>query len=61
MIIGIDLGTTNSAAAYWADGAPVLIPNRLGELLTPSAVGWMMMAACWWAARRGSAWPATPA
>ncbi|OYQ25645.1 molecular chaperone HscC [Sandarakinorhabdus cyanobacteriorum] len=39
MIIGIDLGTTNSAAAYWADGAPVLIPNRLGELLTPSAVG----------------------
>ncbi len=39
MIIGIDLGTTNSAAAYWADGAPVLIPNRLGEMLTPSAVG----------------------
>ena len=39
MIIGIDLGTTNSAAAYWADGAPVLIPNRLGEVLTPSAVG----------------------
>ncbi len=39
MIIGIDLGTTNSAAAYWADGAPRLIPNRLGELLTPSAVG----------------------
>jgi molecular chaperone HscC len=39
MIIGIDLGTTNSAAAYWSDGAPVLIPNRLGEVLTPSAVG----------------------
>jgi molecular chaperone HscC len=39
MIIGIDLGTTNSAAAYWADGAPMLIPNRLGEMLTPSAVG----------------------
>jgi molecular chaperone HscC len=39
MIIGIDLGTTNSAAAYWADGEPRLIPNRLGELLTPSAVG----------------------
>ncbi|MBU6164692.1 MAG: molecular chaperone HscC [Alphaproteobacteria bacterium] len=39
MIIGIDLGTTNSAAAHWADGAPILIPNRLGELLTPSAVG----------------------
>jgi molecular chaperone HscC len=39
MIIGIDLGTTNRAAAYWADGAPRLIPNRLGESLTPSAVG----------------------
>jgi molecular chaperone HscC len=38
MIIGIDLGTTNSAAAIWRDGAPVLIPNALGELLTPSVV-----------------------
>jgi molecular chaperone HscC len=39
MIIGIDLGTTNSAAAWFDGGAPTLIPNRLGELLTPSAVG----------------------
>jgi molecular chaperone HscC len=39
MIIGIDLGTTNSAAAYWVDGEARLIPNRLGETLTPSAVG----------------------
>ncbi len=39
MIIGIDLGTTNSAAAWFDDGAPKLIPNRLGEVLTPSAVG----------------------
>ncbi|HEX8655387.1 MAG TPA: molecular chaperone HscC [Allosphingosinicella sp.] len=38
MIIGIDLGTTNSAAAVWRDGASVLIPNRLGQVLTPSAV-----------------------
>lgn len=38
MIIGIDLGTTNSAAAVWRDGQAVLIPNRLGHLLTPSAV-----------------------
>lgn len=38
MILGVDLGTTNSAAAIWRDGAPVLIPNALGELLTPSAV-----------------------
>jgi molecular chaperone HscC len=39
MIIGIDLGTTNSAAAWFDDGASKLIPNRLGETLTPSAVG----------------------
>jgi len=38
MIIGIDLGTTNSAVAIYRDGAPVLIPNRLGHVLTPSAV-----------------------
>jgi molecular chaperone HscC len=38
MILGIDLGTTNSVAAIWRDGAPVLIPNRLGHVLTPSAV-----------------------
>jgi molecular chaperone HscC len=38
VILGIDLGTTNSAAAVWRDGAAVLVPNRLGETLTPSAV-----------------------
>jgi len=38
MIVGIDLGTTNSAIAIWRDGTPELIPNRLGHLLTPSAV-----------------------
>ncbi|MBA16046.1 MAG: molecular chaperone HscC [Sphingomonas sp.] len=38
MIIGIDLGTTNSAVAIWKDGAPHLIPNSLGDLLTPSAI-----------------------
>ncbi len=38
MIIGIDLGTTNSAAAIWRHGAPELIPNSLGDFLTPSAV-----------------------
>ena len=38
MIIGIDLGTTNSACAVWRDGAARLIPNRLGHMLTPSAV-----------------------
>jgi molecular chaperone HscC len=38
MIIGIDLGTTNSLVGIWKDGAPELIPNALGSLLTPSAV-----------------------
>lgn len=38
MIVGIDLGTTNSAVGIWANGEAKLIPNRLGHLLTPSAV-----------------------
>lgn len=38
MILGIDLGTTHSAAAVFRDGAPVLIPNAHGDYLTPSAV-----------------------
>jgi molecular chaperone HscC len=38
MIIGIDLGTTNSAVGIWRDGRAELIPNSLGSLLTPSAV-----------------------
>lgn len=38
MIVGIDLGTTNSAVALWRDGKAELIPNSLGDLLTPSAV-----------------------
>ncbi|HEY1090125.1 MAG TPA: molecular chaperone HscC [Burkholderiaceae bacterium] len=37
-IIGIDLGTTNSLVGVFQDGAPRLIPNSLGELLTPSSV-----------------------
>ena len=38
MIIGIDLGTTNSLAAVWRNGAAELIPNALGAVLTPSCV-----------------------
>lgn len=38
MKIGIDLGTTNSLAAYFDGEKPVLVPNRLGEKLTPSVV-----------------------
>src|ERR1700678_394363 len=39
MIVGIDLGTTNSLVGVWRDGAASLIPNSLGPLLTPSAGG----------------------
>ncbi|MBO9663442.1 Hsp70 family protein [Dokdonella sp.] len=38
MIVGIDLGTTNSLIGAFIDGEPRLFPNALGELLTPSAV-----------------------
>lgn len=38
MIVGIDLGTTNSLVAAWRDGQSVLIPNGLGDTLTPSCV-----------------------
>jgi molecular chaperone HscC len=36
--IGIDLGTTNSLIAVFRDGRPDLIPNALGQMLTPSVV-----------------------
>ena len=38
MIIGIDLGTTNSLAAIWKDGRPHLVLNALGAYLTPSVI-----------------------
>lgn len=38
-VIGIDLGTTNSAVATVEDGRPRLIPSRAGGRLTPSMVG----------------------
>ena len=38
MHVGIDLGTTNSALATY-DGTSVrVVPNALGEVLTPSVV-----------------------
>ncbi|QXW44028.1 molecular chaperone HscC [Pseudomonas amygdali] len=39
MIVGIDLGTTNSLVAVWRDGSSELVTNALGETLTPSVVG----------------------
>lgn len=38
MIVGIDLGTTNSLVAWFSPEGPKIIPNRLGKNLTPSVV-----------------------
>ena len=38
MIVGIDLGTTHSLIGSYGPDGPQLIPNALGELLTPSVV-----------------------
>ena len=38
-IVGIDLGTTNSAIGVMVDGKPVLIPSSVGSKLTESVVG----------------------
>lgn len=38
MILGIDLGTTNSLAAIFKNGTVEVLPNRLGQKLTPSVV-----------------------
>lgn len=37
-IIGIDLGTTNTVAAFMDGGRPIIIPDALGERLCPSVV-----------------------
>lgn len=37
-IIGIDLGTTNSLVGLWRNNEAILIPNALGQVLTPSCV-----------------------
>ena len=38
-VVGIDLGTTNSAIAIMENGEATIIPNKEGERITPSAVG----------------------
>ena len=38
MIVGIDLGTTNSLISVFRHGKSELIPNALGDFATPSAV-----------------------
>lgn len=37
--MGIDLGTTNSVVAVFEKNGPMIVPNSLGERLTPSVVG----------------------
>ena len=38
-IVGIDLGTSTSEIAVLKDGKPYVIPNHMGEPITPSVVG----------------------
>ncbi|MGC6369272.1 molecular chaperone HscC [Pseudomonas sp. K2I15] len=37
-LLGIDLGTTHSVIALWHEGKTRLIPNALGDVLTPSVI-----------------------
>ncbi len=39
-IIGIDLGTTNSAVGVVESGFPILLANSDGQRITPSAVSY---------------------
>lgn len=39
MILGIDLGTSNSMVAIYKEGQPVLIHSRTGNSIVPSVVG----------------------
>jgi molecular chaperone DnaK len=40
LVVGIDLGTTNSLVAYMEGETPVVIPGEDGERLVPSVVAW---------------------
>jgi molecular chaperone DnaK/molecular chaperone HscA len=40
IVVGIDLGTTNSLVAFMQEDAPVVIPGEDGERLVPSVVAW---------------------
>ena len=40
IVVGIDLGTTNSLVAFMQGDTPVIIPGEDGERLVPSVVAW---------------------
>jgi molecular chaperone DnaK/molecular chaperone HscA len=40
IVVGIDLGTTNSLVAYMQGDVPAVIPGEDGERLVPSVVAW---------------------
>ena len=40
IVVGIDLGTTNSLVAFMESDTPVVIPGEDGERLVPSVVAW---------------------
>ena len=40
IVVGIDLGTTNSLVAFMQGDTPVVIPGEDGERLVPSVVAW---------------------
>jgi molecular chaperone DnaK len=41
IVVGIDLGTTNSAVAVVRDGKPQCVANAAGDTLTPSVVAFL--------------------
>lgn len=41
VVVGVDLGTTNSAVAHIHNSTPVCIPNSEGDTLTPSVVSFL--------------------
>lgn len=38
MMVGIDLGTTNSLVSVFENGESKILTNEMGEVLTPSVV-----------------------
>ena len=40
VVVGIDLGTTNSLVAYLEGDTPVVIPGEDGERPVPAVVAW---------------------